>query len=258
MSRPNKHRFIQRICVLGLVAPIVVKAARSRGIAFELISALVAACAGSETGRLLKLADVKVSAACATGTSVAVAYAGPVGYASAIPFALADRGSGPGRRSELYSAMAVGSYIGLPIHAGLKLKRSKNGSDWLIYGLLSTWANDAADYLLGPYFGGPPLPTWLSDRKTWAGYIPGIVLSTTIGGLSASRLKISRQGGIQLGILLGASAAVGDMFESGLKRRAQQADSGAILPGYGGMLDRLDSLLTAMAILYWAHRRWSR
>ena len=234
------------------------KAVLSGGAAFDLIAMVAAGCAGFEAGRLLKMSGMPVSAAAATGTSLAVSYAGSAGYASSIPLVLANRDNRSGQWPQLCSALAVGSYIGLPIHAGVTLNRSENGSTWLMYGLASTWANDAADYLLGPYLGGPLLPPWLSDRKTWAGFLPGIALSTVIGGLSAPRLTMSRQAGFRLGMFLGVAAAAGDMVESGLKRHARQADSGVILPGYGGILDRLDSLLTSTGVLYWAYRRRSR
>lgn len=257
-AKPNRHRFAKRVYVLGIIGPITVKAVLSGGATFKLISVVAAGCAGFEASRLLKLSGVPVSAAAATGASLAVSYVGSAGYASTIPLVLANRDNRSGKWPQLCSALAVGSYIGLPIHAGLTLSRSKNGTTWLMYGLVSTWANDAANYLIGPYLGGPLLPPSLSDKKTWAGFLPGIVVSAVIGGLSARRLTISRQEGFRLGMFLGIAAAAGDMVESGLKRQARQADSGVILPGYGGVLDRLDSLLASTAVLYWAYQRSSR
>jgi phosphatidate cytidylyltransferase len=145
----------------------------------------------------------------------------------------------------------------MPIYAGMKIRRSENGANWLVYGMMSTWACDAIAYLMGPHMPGPSLPDWLNGQKKWFGYLPGIVFSITIGVIARPRLKISRTESIFLGSLMGVASAMGDMFESGLKRQAQQADAGNILPGYGGILDRLDSMLATSSVLYWAYMKWA-
>ena len=252
------RQFVKRAGVLGVVGPVAIKCAWDGPPTLDILAAVGVTCASLEAGRLLKLSGVPVSALAAAGASLAVLEAGPIGYLVAVPLAalrLRCATAGRVRLLHLFSASAVASYVGMPIHAGLVIRRAENGASWLVYGMVSTWVSDAAAYLMGPRMPGPCLPDWLNGRKKWSGYLPGVACSIVIGAVAGPHLRISRRDGILLGFLMGAAGAAGDVLESGLKRRAHQADAGRILPGYGGVLDRLDSMLATNSILYLAHRK---
>lgn len=255
-----RRQLITRLAVFSIVGPVAIRCVVKGFPALNVLAVVGVAGASHEAGRLLKLSGVPVSALAVVGTSLAILEAGPAGYFLAVPLVLADWPDATVGRVKLlqvWSASAVGSYVGMPIYAGMEIRRSENGVSWLVYGLVSTWASDATAYLMGPHMPGPSLPGWLNDRKKWFGYLPGVVFSMAIGAIAAPRLKIPRMENMFLGSLIGVSSAVGDMLESGLKRQAQQADAGNFLPGYGGILDRLDSMLATNSILYWAYRKWA-
>ncbi|QPQ56225.1 phosphatidate cytidylyltransferase [Allosphingosinicella flava] len=147
-----------------------------------------------------------------------------------------------GRRVTLAGGLL---YIGIPSFALLLL-------DWLSYeavfwALTVTWATDIFAYFAGRSIGGPKLAPRISPNKTWAGLIGGMAGAEAIGALVASLFGLPA---IFLwnGAILGLIAQMGDLYESWLKRRAGVKDSGSILPGHGGVLDRLDGLLPVAVV----------
>src|SRR5262245_9115758 len=109
--------------------------------------------------------------------------------------------------------------VGGPLNAGLRLREAENGRAWLTWGMATTWLADAAAYLVVPRMGGPSLPASINARKTWLGYVPGMVVASVSGAVFARTLGVRRREGVLLGLALGASAALGDMCESALKRK---------------------------------------
>ena len=133
-------------------------------------------------------------------------------------------------------------YAGLPVAALLFLREQENGLILAFWTLAIVWATDIGAYFTGRFVGGPKLaPAW-SPSKTWSGLGGGMVAALLTG------LAFHRWGGLPLGLALAsfALAAVaqgGDLYESILKRRAGVKDSGTILPGHGGVMDRLDGVV---------------
>lgn len=125
------------------------------------------------------------------------------------------------------------------------------GAWWVLFVLLGVWGFDAAAFFTGRYFGRHKLAPSISPGKTWEGAIGGLVLSITAAViLTVNPLGVPWYFAIVLGILLGVAAVLGDLAESLIKRQTQVKDSGQIMPGHGGMLDRLDSLLFAVIVVY--------
>jgi phosphatidate cytidylyltransferase len=117
---------------------------------------------------------------------------------------------------------------------------------WL---MVVTWATDIFAYFAGRSIGGPKLAPKISPNKTWAGLLGGMAGAAVVGALAAWLLGIG-QPFVWLGAPMGLLAQLGDLYESRVKRRLGVKDSGALLPGHGGVLDRLDGLLpVALATL---------
>ena len=136
------------------------------------------------------------------------------------------------------------------------------GFDLLIWVFLVTWATDIGAYFAGRAIGGPKLAPSISPNKTIAGLVGGVVSATVLAGVwvnfanwdSSIRLPFTLY---WLAAPFAVAAQLGDLFESGLKRRAGVKDSGTWLPGHGGLLDRLDGLVpvavltAALMLLGW-------
>jgi phosphatidate cytidylyltransferase len=123
---------------------------------------------------------------------------------------------------------------------------------WLMFALVVNWAGDAGAYYIGRAFGRHALAGRISPRKTWEGTAGSLAVSSLIAGgyllWAVPGLPIVQV----LAITLAANAAgqLGDLAESAVKRGANVKDSGALLPGHGGMLDRVDSTLFSLPVIY--------
>lgn len=140
------------------------------------------------------------------------------------------------------------------------LQESTGGPPWVLMLLAIVWAADISAYFVGRRFGRRRLAPRVSPGKTWAG----------VGGATAGAALVGACGGVlvglepaALGLLLGvilatvAFSVIGDLFESLVKRHAGAKDSGRLLPGHGGVFDRLDSLFAAAPVFYWGFE-WLR
>ncbi|AAO90884.1 phosphatidate cytidylyltransferase [Coxiella burnetii] len=131
------------------------------------------------------------------------------------------------------------------------LREDIGGPGWLLFGLMLVWSMDTGAYAAGRLWGKHTLIARVSPKKTWEGLGGGIILSlliAVIGGilfhLPFSQLSLV----ILLALITVFFAVIGDLFESMLKRQAGVKDSGRLLPGHGGILDRVDSLIVALPI----------
>ena len=116
----------------------------------------------------------------------------------------------------------------------------------LVFPLLIVWVTDIGGYFAGRTFGGPKLAPRISPKKTWAGAIGGLVLSIILA-LAAAWLGWGRLLPLLIvGILLSIVSQFGDLFESWVKRQFDVKDSSQIIPGHGGLLDRLDGFVAAI------------
>ena len=133
-------------------------------------------------------------------------------------------------------------YAGLPVLGLVLIRRQHEGIVWTLWALSIVWATDIGAYAAGRTIGGPKLAPRISPAKTWAGLIGGVAAA------SALAAGFHLYAGLPLRLTLATPALAvlaqaGDLFESWLKRRAGVKDSGNILPGHGGVLDRLDGLV---------------
>jgi phosphatidate cytidylyltransferase len=123
---------------------------------------------------------------------------------------------------------------------------------WILLLLLAVWAYDTGAFLVGSQFGREKFLTHISPSKTYAGLVGGVVASTVVAGVMLWGLGQLPLHALVLGPLIALTAQAGDLAESMLKRAANAKDSGTLIPGHGGMLDRVDSFLFAapVATLY--------
>lgn len=155
----------------------------------------------------------------------------------------------------LYCGVLISSVVGV---------RLRFGFAWVILTFVSTWLNDTLAYFAGRFFGKHPLYPRVSPKKTWEGFLGG-VLGSVLGALLVKAaflvlplpqgevFRLSWAGCVGVGLGASVLGPLGDLCESMLKRSAGVKDSGRLIPGHGGLLDRIDALLFVAPWVYlWA------
>lgn len=136
------------------------------------------------------------------------------------------------------------AYVGLPVLALVWLRGLDDGLALVAWVFLLVWATDIGGYFAGRAIGGPKLAPRLSPNKTWAGLVGGMALAAVAGAAVAAVTDLA-----DVAVLAAASAVlavweqVGDILESAVKRHFGAKDSGRLIPGHGGIMDRVDGLI---------------
>ena len=161
----------------------------------------------------------------------------------------------PGRRQGLgrwAMGLAGALYIGMPFNYYLLLYTSQpHGLIWTAFTIFAVIASDAAALLVGSRLGKHPFFASISPNKTLEGAIAGVVAAVVVMLVGVSIvLGISPIHAIVIGFLVGSTAELGDLVESQMKRIAEVKDSSHLIPGHGGVLDRLDSILFPPILVY--------
>jgi phosphatidate cytidylyltransferase len=145
-------------------------------------------------------------------------------------------------------------YIGVPYYflLDIGIDETSTYEPYRIFGLLLlTWANDSWAYLIGSKFGKTPLFKRISPKKTWEGTLGGIALTIFTGYLLSLFFQEWRViDWIIIALIVGIFGTLGDLVESMLKRSLGIKDSGSILPGHGGLLDRFDGFMFMIPYVY--------
>jgi len=196
------------------------------------------------TGSAMALGTVAAVAVAAAGRPVpALLLAVP---AAALVYALAG-----GRRLRPGWVAAGVVYISVPVVALVWLRADPVGERLILWLMATVWATDIGAFFAGRLIGGPKLAPRISPNKTWAGLF-GAMASAGLVGALADLLVPGAPGGAALalaGALLAVVAQAGDLGESWVKRRFGAKDSSGLIPGHGGLLDRVDGLLAAAVAL---------
>lgn len=151
--------------------------------------------------------------------------------------------------------LAIAIYLGWPLSLFPLLRGFQVGISpgfwWVLTVLLGVWGFDTGAFFTGHFIGRHKLAPNISPAKTWEGVIGGMILSITAALLFTTLpLGVPWYLAILLGILIGVAATLGDLAESLIKRQTHVKDSGQIMPGHGGILDRIDSMLFAVIVVY--------
>jgi phosphatidate cytidylyltransferase len=159
----------------------------------------------------------------------------------------------PPRRSLVDWALTLagGVYIGWLAGHFISLRQLPRGLEWTVFMFLATWANDTGAYCIGLTIGRHPFAPHISPHKTWEGSIGGWVTGTVVTALLGSFLGLPLTRGLPLGLAIALAATLGDLAVSFIKRQAGVKDSGHLIPGHGGMLDRMDSPLFTVVVVYY-------
>ncbi len=155
----------------------------------------------------------------------------------------------------------IALYLGVLFSAWVRLRLldvgCRQSSEWLSDGVrlvlitcIAVWVCDTSAYFVGKRFGRRRMSPLLSPRKSWEGALAGVLMGTVAASLVAPALSLPAVSALALGTAASVVGQVGDLFESSLKRELEVKDFGGILPGHGGVLDRFDSLLFALAVIY--------
>ena len=135
-----------------------------------------------------------------------------------------------------------GVSIGVPSWSLVALRLQVKGGLWIVLGIfLVIWTADTGALIVGRLSGGPKLVPTLSPNKTWAGFVGGVVLASVAGAVYVAVLGGSAGRAFAFALLFALAGHAGDLFKSWVKRCFGIKNSGALIPGHGGVLDRLNS-----------------
>jgi phosphatidate cytidylyltransferase len=248
---------LPRIISAVLLAPLFLALVYVGFPYFHLLVAAIAAIMGWEFSRMdmtggtgQSRSALLIAAALAT-----VAAATLLGYLAGVIVILASTAGvvlydQVGGRRGLHLVHIAIAYVALPALALLFIRGQDGpGRDSLFWILAVVWATDIGAYACGRLIGGPKLAPSISPNKTWAGAIGGLVCGTAAAaGLTAALNMPLTVPMLTVAVLASVATEVGDLLESALKRWYHVKDSGTLIPGHGGLMDRFDGLWAAAPV----------
>jgi phosphatidate cytidylyltransferase len=253
----------RRTATVVVVAPLMIAAVWVAGWPLAVVVAALAAAGAVELWRIALAAGVNPSPALPAGAVVFPVLAALERW-YAVPAALAGLTMLAGawallesRRPQALANAAVdvlgGAYVGVLL-AHLVLLRNEAGFTATLIVLAAVWVNDIAAYFVGVAWGRRRLAPTISPGKSVEGFAAGVVVAAVISSVAGGALGWPRAAGAALGGGVALAAVAGDLWESAIKRSAGVKDSGGLLPGHGGVLDRMDAVLFGVPVGYYLMR----
>ncbi len=158
----------------------------------------------------------------------------------------------PARTADIATSLLGLFYAGAFPSYWIRLRALPEGAEYMLLTFICIWAADIGAYFVGKYFGKLRLYPRVSPKKTIEGAIFGILSSTVFGSLGAVYIGWTDLWiGALFGFLIGGTALLGDLIESLMKRSARLKDSGTLIPGHGGILDRCDSYIFTAPLAFY-------
>lgn len=152
--------------------------------------------------------------------------------------------------STKWTMRGVTIFLSLCLYSFMRLLQIETGNLWIIYAVVVIMAADSAAYFGGRAIGGAKLAPMISPKKTWSGAVCGLIAGGIAGAVIGDLLGFDALLMGALGLFIADFSIAGDLLESWFKRQYDVKDSGQILPGHGGFLDRFDGYLLALPFLY--------
>jgi phosphatidate cytidylyltransferase len=256
IARTDQGELRTRIISAAVLAPVALAAELAGGPAFAALIAIIAALAfwewtGITGGDAFRRARIGALVCLIAG--LAALSIGATDWAiglMALPGFLA-LAAGFLHASLLWLGFGM-AYVAAP-SAGLIVLRETEPFGWaaVLFVLFVVWATDIGAYFGGRALGGPKLWPRVSPKKTWSGALSGLAAGIAAGGAT---LWLTGTGRASVGLILAAPLSIasqaGDLLESGVKRHFGVKDSGRVIPGHGGVLDRVDGLFAAAALAW--------
>jgi phosphatidate cytidylyltransferase len=246
---PGSRNLVQRIAAAAVLIPLALALAYAGGAAWTVLVTLIAI--GLYVEWLMVVGEVRVTSVTATG-ALMLAISGVCLAFGLVDFAVVVLGLGlaivallaAGHRSWAAAGFVYASAAALASF----IVRLDYDYGWfaLVLVLLVVWASDIGGYVAGRGIGGPKLAPLISPNKTWAGAIGGFVASIVVAACWAAAGAGNIIPVVAVGAVLSIVSQLGDLFESAVKRRFGVKDSSHIIPGHGGLLDRLDGYVAAI------------
>jgi phosphatidate cytidylyltransferase len=254
---------LQRTLSAAVLAPVVLWAAYQGGVWFFLIVVVAAVLAVGEFYRLMAqhghspsvVVGVALTVALLLDAAVPSLAIGRFSVVAAVGLLMVVHVLQGNRTGfvESWGLTIVGAlYIGGMGSHLILVRNMPMGLQWLFLTLLVVWTSDSAAYAFGSRFGRHKLAPEISPNKSWEGAIAGALLSFAVAiVVSVTYIHVHLWQGALLGVLLNLAAVFGDLSKSLIKRQVGVKDTGNLIPGHGGMLDRIDSLLFGGVVTYY-------
>ena len=238
-----------RLASAVVLLPVALLSEWVGGWAWTVLVALGAAGMAWEWSRLFGRTVTRLPGAAVLAGVVAATFAAAAGLAGLVAAALAGGFLGAWARGSLAFASGV-VCIGAACIALVWLRADPAaGEENLLFLLFAVWASDIGAYASGRLLGGPKLAPAISPGKTWSGAVGGLASAAIVGEIAAQAMHPSALGAAALvAAALAVASQAGDLGESALKRWAGVKDSSRMIPGHGGLLDRLDGVLAAAPV----------
>lgn len=261
MSLPQARRFDWsnlgvRVASGAVLVPTVLAAIWYGQWAYLLLVAVGVALLAIEWGGMsAPKSPVRVSAAVTAAILIAIflAYHDRIGLAwialvaGALAAAVIARGVAERPADAAFGVV----YIGIACVCLVWLRGMPQGEWWTVMLFVITWSADIAAFGVGSALKGPKLWPRISPNKTWSGFVGGLAAAMLVGAAMAAlpQFKLNLVAASLVGLAGGLATMAGDLWESMLKRRFGVKDSGDLIPGHGGLLDRVDGLLFAVVVI---------